>query len=93
MPAECAVGHGKYDRAGAVPVARLRHRLLQHGANHSSSAAQAIASATNAARHSADGLDPVSHSTPALLRLPIRLRPSPNKTEEPLRGRKKAFLI
>jgi len=33
-PAECAVGHSKYDRAGAVRVTRLRHRLLQHGADH-----------------------------------------------------------
>ena len=33
MAAECTVGHGKYDCAGAVPVARLRHRLLQHGAD------------------------------------------------------------
>jgi len=50
-------------------------------------------SATTAAPRSAGGFDPVSHPTPALLRLPIRLRSSPDKTEERLRGRKKAFRI
>jgi hypothetical protein len=38
MPAECAVGHGKHDRALPVCVTRSRHRLFQHGTDHAAAA-------------------------------------------------------